>query len=214
MLGFCLWLAFWLGFIQNIPLSPAVQKDAAQVGWRLRMHLCASWSVAGAYSLLPQSMLGYISMTLNIKRVKKKKKRCFFRSHRAQPECEPWWRASTEVFTDSIVLARCKPHPHAHTYRAKLSFVYLWKMNLRKTSLLLYHLQTWAPHKPHICCESLFSCQTSLKMAVKLPQRDGACSPLKSKNVYHMNIHPKKKKKKHTPTCTHTVQATCRDLHI
>lgn len=35
MLGFCLWLAFWLGFIQNIPLSSAVQKDAAQVGWRL-----------------------------------------------------------------------------------------------------------------------------------------------------------------------------------
>lgn len=75
MLGFCLWLAFWLGFIQNIPLSSAVQKDAAQVGWRLRMHLCASRSVAGAYLLLPQSMLGYISMTLNIKRVQKKKKK-------------------------------------------------------------------------------------------------------------------------------------------
>lgn len=73
MLGFCLWLAFWLGFIQNIPLSSAVQKDAAQVGWRPRMHLCASRSVAGAYLLLPQSMLGYISMTLNIKRVQKKK---------------------------------------------------------------------------------------------------------------------------------------------
>lgn len=75
MLGFCLWLAFWLGFIQNIPLSSAVQKDAAQVGWRPRMHLCASRSVAGAYLLLPQSMLGYISMTLNIKRVQKKKKK-------------------------------------------------------------------------------------------------------------------------------------------
>lgn len=74
-LDFCLWLAFWLGFIQNIPLSSAVQKDAAQVGWRLRMHLCASRSVAGAYLLLPQSMLGYISMTLNIKRVQKKKKK-------------------------------------------------------------------------------------------------------------------------------------------
>lgn len=58
---------------KNIPLSSAVQKDAAQVGWRPRMHLCASRSVAGAYLLLPQSMLGYISMTLNIKRVQKKK---------------------------------------------------------------------------------------------------------------------------------------------
>lgn len=132
MLGFCLWLAFWLGFIQNIPLSSAVQKDAAQVGWRPRMHLCASRSVAGAYLLLPQSMLGYISMTLNIKRVQKKKKKSFFRSHRAQLEREARWTAWTEAFTVGIVLARCKPRPRAHIYRPKLSFVYLWKTNLRK----------------------------------------------------------------------------------
>lgn len=63
---------------------------------------------------------------------RKKNKRCFFRSHRAQPEREARWTAWTEAFTVGIVLARCKPRPRAHIYRPKLSFVYLWKMNLRK----------------------------------------------------------------------------------
>lgn len=40
-------------------------------------------------------------------------------------------------------------------------------------------------------------------MAVKLPQRDGAWSPLKSKNGYHMNIHPKRKNKKNTHPHVH-----------
>ena len=98
---------------------------------------------------------------------KRKKKAASLEVTEHNRECRAWWTAWSEVFTDSIILARCKPHPHAHMHWSKLSFVYLWKTNLRKTSLLLYHLQIWAPRKPHICCEPLFTCQTSLKNGSK-----------------------------------------------
>lgn len=118
---------------KNIPLSSAVQKDAAQVGWRLAD---ASLRIVIRRRCLLASPAKHAGIHIDDleyqEGTEKKKKRCFFRSHRAQLEREARWTAWTEAFTGSIVLARCKPRPRAHIYRPKLSFVYLWKMNLRK----------------------------------------------------------------------------------
>lgn len=133
MLGFCLWLAFWLGFIQKYSALLCRPKrcgsgglETADASVRIAIRRRCLLASPAKHAGIHIDDLEYQEGT------EKKNKRCFFRSHRAQPEREARWTAWTEAFTVGIVLARCKPRPRAHIYRPKLSFVYLWKTNLRK----------------------------------------------------------------------------------
>lgn len=79
---------------KNIPLSSAVQKDAAQVGWRLAD---ASLRIVIRRRCLLASPAKHAGIHIDDleyqEGTEKKKKRCFFRSHRAQPEREARWTA-------------------------------------------------------------------------------------------------------------------------
>lgn len=81
---------------------------------------------------------------------------------------------------------RINTQAHTHTH-GKLSFLYLRKMKVRKTSILLYHLQILAPRKPTSVVASLHL-PNIFKMAVKLPQRDGVCCPQKYPPKKHTHV--------------------------